>query len=232
MDTPPFPLNTTFKYNSLIGRSNLGVRIHWLYFKQGSPKLIEQAGYSYDSSLGYNDAVGFRSGTTQAYHLPGTRELFELPLHIQDTAMFYPDRMNLSEDKAAGCVQKIINCAARFGGVITFNWHHRSIASERYWDTFYQQILESLKNMGVKFSSASYLINWFKMRRSITFEEIENNSSVIKVKLHGLQPENFNEMVLRLYEPDLEDETREQQRSDKSKFCDIPISKSDFEFIL
>ena len=63
--------------------------------------VLEQAGYSYDSTAGYNETIGYRNGTTQVFRPLGARTLLELPLHIQDGALFYPARLDLSE---ARCV--------------------------------------------------------------------------------------------------------------------------------
>ena len=51
----------------LTGVSEIGVRMHWLYHGEQSPALLEQAEAAYDSSVGYNETVGYRAGTTQAY---------------------------------------------------------------------------------------------------------------------------------------------------------------------
>jgi len=51
----------------LTGVSETGVRMHWLYYNEKSPKILEQAGAAYDSTVGYNETVGYRAGTTQAY---------------------------------------------------------------------------------------------------------------------------------------------------------------------
>src|SRR4029077_5024773 len=51
----------------LTGASETGVRMHWLYFNQQSPAVLDKAGLAYDSSIGYNETVGYRAGTTQAF---------------------------------------------------------------------------------------------------------------------------------------------------------------------
>ena len=51
----------------LTGVSEIGVRMHWLYYDQQSPVALEKAGAAYDSTIGYNETVGYRAGTTQAY---------------------------------------------------------------------------------------------------------------------------------------------------------------------
>ena len=50
-----------------------GVRMHWLYFDQQSPAILDNAGADYDSTAGYNEAIGYRSGTAQAYKPAGIR---------------------------------------------------------------------------------------------------------------------------------------------------------------
>ena len=81
---------------STTGRQPAGVRMHWLYFATESPRRLEAAGFNYDSTWGYNDAVGYRPGTSQVFRLPETKALMELPLSIMDSALFYPTRMNRS----------------------------------------------------------------------------------------------------------------------------------------
>src|SRR5262249_4175443 len=62
------------------GQITAGVRMHWLYFAGDSPERLEEAGFDYDSTCGYNDAVGFRAGTSQVFQWPGTDRMMELPL--------------------------------------------------------------------------------------------------------------------------------------------------------
>ncbi len=76
---------------SLTGNSEIGVRMHWLYYDQQSPVALEKAGAAYDSTIGYNETVGYRAGTTQVYKPLEANRLLELPLHVMDTALFYPD---------------------------------------------------------------------------------------------------------------------------------------------
>ena len=40
------------------GAAELGVRMHWLFFDQQSPATLDEAGFSYDSTVGYNETVG------------------------------------------------------------------------------------------------------------------------------------------------------------------------------
>ena len=122
----------------MVGNPVRGLRMHWLYFDpKRSPEILDQAGFDYDSTCGYNETVGFRAGTAQVFRPLGTRHLLELPLLIMDTAMFYPAYMNLTDRAARSVVQQLIQHVQRFGGALTINWHDRSLAAERCWDEFY-----------------------------------------------------------------------------------------------
>ncbi len=122
-----------------------GVRMHWLYFDGESPRLLEEAGASYDSTVGYNEAVGYRAGTTQVYKPFETQRLLELPLHVMDTALFYPKRMELSRKQATQRIEKMYENVEHFGGVLTINWHDRSVLPERFWNDAYSGMLADLK---------------------------------------------------------------------------------------
>ena len=117
----------------ITGTAETGVRMHWLYFDSQAPATLEKAGFSYDSTVGYNETIGYRAGTTQVFKHPEVDHLLELPLHIMDTALFYPSYMNLSDDEARAAMLPLIENVTRFGGVLTINWHDRSLGPERLW---------------------------------------------------------------------------------------------------
>lgn len=148
-----------------------GVRMHWLYFSEDAGKHLEQAGFEYDSTWGYNDAVGFRAGTLQAFRLPETERLLELPLAIMDSAMFYRQRMGLSHEAARERCSAIVQQARRHGGALVINWHDRSLAPERQWGRCYNELLDEIEACGGWFATASEATDWFRWRRSIRFAE-------------------------------------------------------------
>jgi hypothetical protein len=174
----------------ITGETRIGVRMHWLCFGESSPTLLEKAGFDYDSTVGYNATVGYRAGTLQAYRPLGTEHLMELPLHIMDTALFYPSYLNLRTSHAAKIMRRCFADALRFGGVLTLNWHDRSIAPERQWEGFYVAILEELKQLNPWFATALQAAAWFRVRRSVVFEEVRNNGRVVKVKAKITIPES------------------------------------------
>lgn len=147
-----------------------GIRMHWLYSGPQTASALEQAGFTYDSSIGYNETVGYRAGTTQVYRPNGATRLLELPLHVMDTALFYPSYLHLHEEAAHRRLAPMIDHALTAGGVLTVNWHDRSIAPERWWDGFYLELLRKLKEHGAWFPTAAEAVAWFELRRSATFE--------------------------------------------------------------
>lgn len=158
---------------NVTGESEIGVRMHWLYFDENAPALLEEAGFSYDSTVGYNETVGYRAGTTQVFQPLNADRLLELPMHVMDTAMFYPDYMNLSPRQAKVILDQMIANAIRFGGVLTVNWHDRSIAPDRLWDQPYIELLDDLKSKGAWFATAAQAVAWFGNRRSAVFEQVD-----------------------------------------------------------
>jgi peptidoglycan/xylan/chitin deacetylase (PgdA/CDA1 family) len=167
----------------LTGESDIGVRMHWLFFSEQSPATLEKAGFSYDSTVGYNETVGYRAGTTQAFKPLEVERMLELPMHIMDTAMFYPAYMNLSPKRARTVVDDLVENASRFNGVLTVNWHDRSIAPERLWGDFYIDLLDDLKKKGAWFATAAETVSWFRKRRSAVIESVVRDGDAIRAKV-------------------------------------------------
>ena len=81
--------------------------MHWLFFDEHSPGVLDQAGFSYDSTVGFRETIGYRAGTMQVYKPLGVKNLLELPLHVMDTALFYPSYLNLGENEAREVGQEV-----------------------------------------------------------------------------------------------------------------------------
>ena len=152
------------------GGSSPGVRTHWLLRGEDTFRAIEEAGYRYDATEGYNETPGYRAGTSQVYRPLGARHLLELPLHIQDGALFFPQRLGLSEQEAWDLCGGFLERAARHGGVLTILWHDRSHAPERFWGGFYIRLLRELRSRNVWFCTAAQAVEWFSARREVTFD--------------------------------------------------------------
>jgi hypothetical protein len=165
---------------SATGEKPVGVRMHWLYFCEDSPKHLEQAGFDYDSTWGYNDAVGFRAGTSQVFRPAGTERLLELPLLIMDSALLFPGRMGLSHEIAIEKCRQVVSDVRRFGGTLVINWHDRSLAPERLWGRVYHSLLNDLdRDNRAWFATAAEAVEWFRWRRSVRFSEDAGTGEVM-----------------------------------------------------
>jgi hypothetical protein len=187
------------RIRELTGQATIGVRMHWLYFDENSPKTLDRAGFPYDSTFGYNDALGFRAGTTQPFSPPGAEHLLELPLNIQDTAMFYPSRMNLSESKALDSCKALLGIAKACGGVVTVNWHTRSLSPERLWGDFYKTLLREMRGYRVWFGTAQEIVTWFRNRRTLCFEQVQFTQEGLRLKITGPSPDEQHPFLVRVY---------------------------------
>jgi hypothetical protein len=152
--------------------SGIGIRMHWLLRDTQTDCVLERAGFVYDSTFGYNETIGYRAGTGQVYRPLGAQTLLELPLHIQDGALFYPQRLNLSEAEAEKRCRALIDNARSFGGVLTLLWHDRSHGPERFWGDFYVKLLGVLKSSDAWFGTAGQVVGWFRKRREVRFERV------------------------------------------------------------
>jgi hypothetical protein len=164
---------------AVTGERDLGVRMHWLYFASDSFAKLDQAGFTYDATVGYNDAVGCRAGTTQVFRPLGVERLLELPLHIQDTALLYPRRMHCRPRDALRLCRTLIAQTRQLGGVVTVSWHERSLVPERQWDVLYRQLLDDLQRAGASIRPARDVVAWFKVRRSVDLEGVDFDRALL-----------------------------------------------------
>jgi len=180
---------------------SLGVRMHWLCFESSSFKVLDEAGFNYDATFGYNNAIGFKAGTAQVFRPPGAKHLVELPLIMQDVALFQSDRLGLNETQAWDQCIKLIESAARFGGALTILWHLRSLAPERHWGRFYCRIIDELRERGAWFGTANQVVSWFRKRRAIVFDDAQLQDSKIVVRLKHGNPLTGPDLRLQIHRP-------------------------------
>ena len=211
---------------SATGLHKLGARMHWLYFDEQSPALLENAGFLYDSTVGYNETIGYRTGTTQAYMPLGATRLLELPLHVMDTALFYPGFLDLSPEEANERVARIIDNGVRLGGGITINWHDRSISPERLWDNIYVNLIDELKCKGAWFATAAQAVSWFQLRRSALFEMVDFESGLLRVRVESEGAEDLPGLRLRVYKARERRELSFTRAVASEDFCEVGFKRT------
>ena len=187
--------------SQVTGSPVAGSRMHWLYWSDDTPRQLEQAGFAYDSTVGYNTTVGFRAGTAQAFKPRGAERLLEIPLTIMDTALFYPPYLGLTQQTAGRVVWPIIDSVQRHGGVLTVNWHDRSLAPERLWDGFYLSLLGELKRRAPWFATMREAAAWFRRRRSARFESIRCTGDTVTIAATAAPGDGLPELTIRVHKP-------------------------------
>lgn len=183
----------------LYGVKDAGTRVHWLVFSPESWRLLDQAGYAYDTSFGYNETIGFRAGTLQAFSPSGCVNLLELPLHIQDIALFgsfcwLPSStgwkktpcLHLDLDQAAARVDSILDRACALGGAVTVLWHHESYAPPRDWHGSYVRIIQRARADEALLAPAGEIVEWFRIRREAQVQVSRTESSIV-IRISGLR---------------------------------------------
>ncbi len=112
-----------------VGKEVRGLRHHYWALDPVKPqrtlKQHADAGFDYDSSLGFNDAPGFRSGLAWPFNpIDGEAlrflDIFQLPPTLMDGGIFYTSPTT-SEGEAA--IHNHIRSVAAIGGAVVFNWH-------------------------------------------------------------------------------------------------------------
>ncbi|MDY0278836.1 MAG: hypothetical protein RBQ97_12210, partial [Acholeplasma sp.] len=105
------------RLEKVLGEKVTGYRSHYLKFQVPETwEILAQAGFSYDSTLGYTDCVGFRNGMCHPYHPVNLNtgneiDIIELPLHVKDMSLFQ-QYMRLDFDGAWTIVKGMIDAVA------------------------------------------------------------------------------------------------------------------------
>jgi hypothetical protein len=135
-----------------------------------TPALQEAAALEVDSSLGFNANVGFRAGTSLPFHhfdviADDELRLLEVPLIVEDTALFGPGGLNVDADEARRIVGALIDQAAALGTAITFLFHPDKL-QRREWEALFSWTLDYAETLGGWLTSLSDLAAWWTVREA------------------------------------------------------------------
>jgi len=227
-----------------LGRKHAGNRTHWLLFTKASWILLDEAGYSYDSTFGYNDDAGFRAGTLQVYQPENAKTLLELPLHIQDLGLFgkfcwVPSEkgwvktpcLHLTEPAAREHAHRIFAYAKKFGGVVTLLWHYENITPPHDWSGMYRDLVNRAKTDGAWVTTAGNVVEWFKGRRETGIEYVRNKN-IITIKIRNLDSLQKLPMCVRVFvNPTLVSHIDNEYRGD-GDYIDIPCNRPEITVTL
>jgi len=150
----------------LLGTEVLGGRCHFLPFEvETTPFLMEEAALLYDTTLGYNETIGFRSGTSFPHRFlrkdGRTGGVLELPLHIMDGALFWD--MGLKDEDALKEMKRMAAQVENVGGCLNILWHLRVLDNPDYpgWGDVYKSFLMWLKDKDAWVTTPGNVAQWW-----------------------------------------------------------------------
>jgi hypothetical protein len=127
-------------------------RQHWLHFAWGKTwRAQQEAGLTSDSTLGFNDRPGFRSG--HALRIHPWDFVADKSMHLEVTPMVFMDSHFFDygqfDHAAVGAAMKRWLSEVRaVGGEATVNWHPHTITGVYRWGEGFKDLLEQLSAAG------------------------------------------------------------------------------------
>jgi len=147
-----------------LGRKVLGCRNHYLRIKVPSTwRLQAQAGFEYDSTLGYADSIGFRNGMCHPFspYDLGANEtigIIEVPLVVMDGSLF--GYMKLDVTEAWEMTKRLIDKTQMCQGVLTVLWHNTHMRGDML--EFYKKLLQYCYEKGAWMTSGQEIARWWR----------------------------------------------------------------------
>ena len=162
------------RLESTLGKKVIGYRNHYLRFKAPATwELLAKAGFKYDSTLGYDDMIGFRNGMChpfKPYNLDKNEaiDILELPLVIMDGALFSYAK---SLDEAFEYSKRLIDTVEKYNGVITLLWHNGPFSwpIRKNWKLLYEKILKYCYDKNAWMTSGEEIYNWWTNESKVQF---------------------------------------------------------------
>lgn len=165
------------RLENALGSPVKGYRNHYLRFSLPATwRILQKAGFLYDTTFGYPDCIGFRNGMCYPFYPydPVKKEfidIVELPLIMMDATLFF--YMRLDDKTTLKFCKELMEKVARCGGVFTLLWHNNFMTGgER---ELYQRILELLCSFDPWFTTSAELVAWWKQEGLL-----ENSQAIIR----------------------------------------------------
>jgi len=132
---------------------------HRYHFLRVDPEAnlapLADAGFRYDSTVGFADALGFRAGIAHPFRpwseeLGGPLPLVEIPLALMDTTLAEAQYLGLTAAEAEGPALALLDHAAAQGGGFAVLWHTNRFdpPTAAGWDGLYERTLDAVGERG------------------------------------------------------------------------------------
>ncbi|KUG20131.1 hypothetical protein ASZ90_010140 [hydrocarbon metagenome] len=152
------------RLEKVLNRKVVGFRNHYLKFSVPETwELLEEAGFLYDTTLGYPDCIGFRNGMCHPFrpcNLLTNQEMriLEIPLVIMDQTLL--SYMRLDPKQAWDQIEHLLNIVEQYHGVISILWHNNSMSGDLL--RIYEKILKHCQERSAWMTSCREIASWWK----------------------------------------------------------------------
>jgi hypothetical protein len=116
---------------------------------------LAAAGLSYDTTLGFPDALGFRAGIARPFRpwnfeREAPLELIEIPLAAMDATLAEERYLGLSAKAAEPHLMRLLDWGAKHGAMFAILWHPDRFdrLTSAGWDRLYSKLLEAVRDRG------------------------------------------------------------------------------------
>jgi len=183
-----------------------GIRNHWLRWNYPHTwRAQEDAGFLYDSTFGYQNAPGFRSGYPfpfRPFDDSSSRRLrlLELPLTLMDITLFHYLRYDLAAALAhAGAIAR---STAEEGGLLCLLWHNNYFNEPEYhaYEETYRRLLVELDSVRPWCATGREIAAWWNARAGVHLETLQADGSGWTGRLSAQDP--ITDLQLRVEFPD------------------------------
>jgi len=129
----------------------LGGRQHYLRWEAPTTwRIWDELGLTYDSTVGFPYAPGFRAGICYKYPVFDLLErtklrLIERPLLFMETSMLTPDCSDADAHRLVECIVKYSAICRMHDGDLTILWHNSNLRSARH-RRLYGQVIATAMN--------------------------------------------------------------------------------------
>lgn len=151
------------EFKAYTNHQPFGIRQHFLRFSTPNTfKYQSQAGFLYDTSLGFAEKEGFRNGYCypfKPYDFISNKmlDIWEIPLNLMEATLL--DYQNKEYSLIEEASSALINEVRKFGGIYSLLWHNCRLDENKYpgITEFYFALLASIVKEGESINGVQLL---------------------------------------------------------------------------
>lgn len=150
----------------VLGRNIVGYRNHYLRFRAPETwEYLHNAGFLYDTTLGYPDQVGFRNGMCHPFRpfnrtTGKTIDILEIPLTFMATT--FEGYMKIDLRRAWEMTKYLIDTVQQNRGVLTVLWHNNDLIGNHR--KFYEKLLNYCAEKNAWLTSGQEIATWWNQK--------------------------------------------------------------------